>query len=70
MARSYNAELNSNDAIRENEVKNIAALRNQNALPGLTPNFFSMIAIGQKPVNADCNKLAPTKAVNHSHNSE
>jgi hypothetical protein len=38
--------------------------------PALTPNFFKMIAIGQNPVNADCSKLAPTKAVNHNHNSE
>jgi hypothetical protein len=43
---------------------------NQNAQPGLTPNFLSIIAMGQKPVNADCNKFAPTKAVNHNQFSE
>jgi hypothetical protein len=43
---------------------------NQKAQPDLTPNFLRIIAMGQNPVNADCNKLAPTKAVNHSHNSE
>ena len=45
-------------------------VHNQNAQPGLTPNFLSIIAMGQKPVNADWNKLAPTKAVNHNQFSE
>ncbi len=45
-------------------------MRDQKALPGLTSNFLSIIAIGQNPVNADCNKLAPTKAANHSQFSE
>jgi len=29
-----------------------------------TPNFFSMTAIKHQFVNPDCNKLAPTNAVN------
>ena len=54
----------------DNLIKAVRQLRNQKALPGLTPNFLSIIAMGQNPVNADCNKLAPTKAVNHNQFSE
>lgn len=32
----------------------------------LTPNFFNIIFIKHKLVNADCNKFAPTKVVNHN----
>ena len=32
------------------------------------PNFFRMVARGQKPVKADCSRFRPTKPVNHSHN--
>ena len=32
----------------------------------LDPRDLRMIAMGQNPVNADCKRLAPTNAVNHS----
>lgn len=45
-------------------------MRNQKALPGFIPNFLRIMAIGQNPLNADCNKFAPTKVVNHNQFSE
>jgi len=41
-------------------------LHQRKASPGCTPSAFKILASGQKPVNADCSRLAPTKAVNHS----
>ena len=42
----------------------------RNASPGFTPMAFRISASGQKPVNADCSRLAPTKAVNQSQLGE
>ncbi len=36
------------------------------AFPGFTPNKRRIFASGQNPVKADCNRFAPTKAVNQS----
>src|SRR5579883_1324490 len=43
------------------------AFAQQNAAPGLTPKPFRIRARGQKPVNADCSRLRPTKAARSSH---
>jgi hypothetical protein len=37
-----------------------------NTTPVFTPNFLRITAIGQKPVNADCSKFAPTNPVKNS----
>jgi hypothetical protein len=36
------------------------------AVPDFMPKFFNAMASGQKLVNDDCNKSAPTKTVNHN----
>ena len=40
-------------------------INQSNACPGFLPIAFRIFASGQKPVNADCNRLAPTNTVNH-----